>query len=468
MFSVFSHVKLSLVVDDESVPKVTTSDFMNTERWFLAMGFYDNHDRENKLRSKLGALRAGRWIGVVVLSALTGSGATVAVLSAFHNSGLATPVVASSALSNSGSPVAVPTSVNVSVSDDMTQVVKKVEPAVMAVVNYADVSNSFSQQSQLQPYGVGTGVFFYTDGQNAFIVTNNHVVQNAAKVEVVLGTGKHVNATVVGTDPYTDLAVLKIAASNLNNVTPVTFANSDLLQAGEPAIAIGTPMGLDFADSVTSGIISAPKRIMPVQTPDRNQVLDNQTVIQTDAAINPGNSGGPLLNIQGQVIGINSSKIVEQDVSGMGFAIPSNQVQNIANQLMKTGHALHPALGISEQSLSDLPEQYVPDVPVNYGVVVEAVSSAQAKSAGLQPQDVIVSIDGHPVKNDADLRTYLFQDKPGQTVKLQVYRGSHETTLNVQLTTLPSPNTTANNSGSNPSGSNGQTDPLDPFSGSGN
>jgi serine protease Do len=196
--------------------------------------------------------------------------------------------------------------------------------------------------------------------------------------------------------------------------------------------------------------------------------LDNQTVIQTDAAINPGNSGGPLLNIQGQVIGINSSKIVEQDVSGMGFAIPSNQVQNIANQLMKTGHALHPALGISEQSLSDLPEQYVPNVPVNYGVVVEAVSSAQAKSAGLQPQDVIVSIDGHAVKNDADLRTYLFQDKPGQTVKLQVYRGSHETTLNVQLTTLPTPNTTANNSGSNPSGSNGQSNPLDPFSGSGN
>jgi serine protease Do len=446
------------------------------------MGFYKkNESRWNKVSFKPGNSGATKWVGAVVLSAVVGSGATLAMIPVLQNNGILNTASTDSSI-NPASPTSAPmSSVNVSVSDSITQLVKKVEPAVMGVVNYGQQSSPFSQQTQLQPTGVGTGVLFYKDGNYGYVVTNNHVVDGASKVEAVLMSGKHVNATVVATDPYTDLAVLKIAVSDVRTVTPVTFANSDSVQAGEPAVAIGTPMGLDFAESVTSGIISSPNRIMPVETVDGQQTLDYQSVIQTDAAINPGNSGGPLLNIQGEVIGINSSKIVAQGVSGMGFAIPANEVQNIANQLMKTGHAAHPALGVEGGSLSAVPSQYWPNVPVNYGFLVTKVDSSAAQSAGVKPNDVIVGVDGHSIKSDADLRTILFTDKPGQTVKLDVYRNDQKLQLNVKLTEMQVPTTTSSQSsgGSDSSGAYGQggggsTDPfgqgggyIDPF-GTGN
>ncbi|MCL6516067.1 trypsin-like peptidase domain-containing protein [Alicyclobacillus sp.] len=373
-----------------------------------------------------------RWASVVVLSALVGSGATLAATRLLPPSVGALGASTASAPSVSGS--VVPTVASVNVSSDIEKVVKQVEPAVVGVVDYTQNQNPFFDTSdQSQESGVGTGVLFYKDSQSGYIVTNNHVVAGADKIEVVLNSGKHVPATVVGTDPFTDLAVLRVPVSSVQNITPATFGNSDDLQAGEPAIAIGTPMGLDFADTVTSGIISAPKRVMPVQDEQTQETLNYQTVIQTDAAINPGNSGGPLLNIAGQVIGINSSKIVAQGVEGMGFAIPSNEVVKIANQILKTGHANHPALGIEGYSLSSLPTVYQPDVPVNYGVWVRAVTSAQAQQAGLKAQDVIVGIDGKTVQNIADLRTDLFTHQPGDQVTLTVYRGSERLTLKVTL-----------------------------------
>ncbi|MCL6594457.1 MAG: S1C family serine protease, partial [Alicyclobacillus sp.] len=159
-----------------------------------------------------------------------------------------------------------PTVANVTVTDGIEQVVKKVEPAVVGVVDYTTQSPDswFSTSTSSSPTesGVGTGVIFSKDSQWAYVVTNNHVVDGADKVEVVLGSGKHLPATVVGTDLFTDLAVLKVPVADVKNVTPVQFGDSDNLQAGEPAIAIGTPMGLDFADTVTAGIVSAPKRVM--------------------------------------------------------------------------------------------------------------------------------------------------------------------------------------------------------------
>jgi serine protease Do len=275
----------------------------------------------------------------------------------------------------------------------------------------------------------------YKDRQTGYVVTNNHVVQGAAKVEAVLESGKHVQASVLGTDPYTDLAVLRVSLGDVRGITPPQFANSDAIEVGEPASAIGSPMGLDFANSVTAGIVSAKKRIMPVQTEhDGNTVvLDYQAVIQTDAAINPGNSGGPLLDIDGKIIGINSSKIAAPSVEGMGFAIPANQVQNIAHQIIETGHALHPALGVTGYSLNSLPDQYWPEVPVDYGVWIQSVTSQEAKAAGLLPEDVIVGIDNNDVRTMADLRTYLFQYKPGQTVTVRVYRGSQKLAVRVKL-----------------------------------
>ncbi|MCL6627826.1 MAG: trypsin-like peptidase domain-containing protein, partial [Alicyclobacillus shizuokensis] len=247
---------------------------------------------------------------------------------------------------------------------------------------------------------------------------------------------------------FTDLAVLRLPEKYMRGIQPAQFANSDKIEVGEPAIAIGSPMGLDFADSVTAGIVSAKRRIMPVQTPDGEQVLDYQAVIQTDAAINPGNSGGPLLNINGQVIGINSSKVVDPTVEGMGFAIPSNEVRAIASEILATGHADHPALGIAGYSLRAVPEQWWPDVPVDYGILVQEVQSSSAKRSGLKPGDVIVAINGRTVQTMPDLRTYLFQAKPGQVVTLTVYRGHKKLEFKVTLGKMETPNTTAGAQGS--------------------
>lgn len=326
-------------------------------------------------------------------------------------------------------------------NSDIVSAVKRVEPAVMGVVNYAQVSDFFSQQTKLEATGVGTGVLFYKDKWWGYAVTNNHVVEGAARVEVVLDSGRHVRAFVVGTDRYTDLAVLKVPLASVKAITPVTFADSDNIEAGEQAIAIGTPMGLDFADSVTAGIVSAKKRIMPVEEPETQQILDYQAVIQTDAAINPGNSGGPLVDISGRVIGINSSKIVAQNFEGMGFAIPSNQVRSIAEQIMRNGHAVHPALGIQGYSLATLPEEWWPDVPVDYGVWIKAVHSSDAARAGLRAQDVIVAIDGHEIRSMADLRTHLFEEQPGKVVTLRLYRGSKLLTVQVRLGQMKTDNT---------------------------
>ncbi|OFW79334.1 MAG: peptidase S1 [Alicyclobacillus sp. RIFOXYA1_FULL_53_8] len=423
------------------------------------MGFSDDHNNDhdrdhdrahdhtdnNETRSQKRSPVAGRYIAVAILAAVVGSGSTLVMLPLLRNSGalsVLAPNAITSLTGNDTSAVQVSTPIHVNVTDGITQAVKKVQPAVVGVVNYGQVSDFFSQQPKLQATGVGTGVLFYKDKQVGYMVTNNHVVEGAAKVEVVLGSGKHVQASVVGTDLFTDLAVLKVPQTAIADVAPAQFANSDLIQAGEPAIAIGTPLGLDFADSVTAGIVSATKRIMPVQEPQTQQVLDYQAVIQTDAAINPGNSGGPLLNINGQVIGINSSKIVAPEFEGMGFAIPSNEARNIAEQIMQTGHAVHPSLGVQGYSLASLPEQMWPDVPVDYGVWVKGFTTPEARSSGLRAQDVIVGIDGHDVKSMADLRTYLFQVKPAQVVTLRVYRGPQQLSVKVKLGTMESSNTT--------------------------
>lgn len=436
------------------------------------MGFYTQNDDPDfqKPKKKNRASNGLKWIAVIAVSAIVGSGTTFALIPALQATGALPSQIAPSSVqqtsttgkNDTSSVTPVTNQINVTVNNAITKVFKKVEPAVMAVVNYGKVNNYFNQSSQLQPVGVGTGVLFYKDSNYGYVVTNNHVVEGSAKVETVLSTGKHVNAEVVGTDPYTDLAVIKLPLKDVSGITPVTFANSDNIQTGEQAIAIGTPMGLDFADSVTAGIVSAKSRLMPVQDPQSQQTLDYQAVIQTDATINPGNSGGPLLNIDGQVMGINSSKIVAQGFQGMGFAIPANEVQDIANQILKTGHAMHPSIGITGYSLSSLPQPYWPNVPVDYGVWVRSVTSTQAKNAGLQANDVIVGLDGKSIKDMADLRTYLFQHQPGQQVTVTVYRGDKKISMKLKLGTMESPNTTAQSQSTGQSGG-GSSDPLNPF-----
>ena len=424
------------------------------------MGHYDDGNYRST-SSKAGRTKSiARWVGVIVVSAVVGSASTMLVVPyLLQNNVIVSPSLSDANLQTTSYPVR---PVTVQTSDAIVQAVKKMIPSVVGVVNFQTVQSSSGlgmPGSTLQEEGVGSGVIFDPRG---YIVTNYHVVQGASKVEVVLHSKKHVYATVVGYDPYTDLAVLKIPSSDIKPSDVAQFGNSSSLQPGEPAIAIGNPAGLDFADTVTAGVISATSRTMPVIDDATGNVIGEETVLQTDAAINPGNSGGPLANIEGQVVGINSSKIVAKGFEGMGFAIPINEVKTIVNEIMTTGHALHPAIGIEAESLSAVPAQYQPNVPVNYGVWVYKVTSTAAKQAGIEHGDVIVAIDGKKITGFSDLRTIMWNGyKPGQVVTVTVYRGQQKLNLQLTLGELPPPsNSTAssnNSSSSSGSGSGGGT-----------
>lgn len=350
--------------------------------------------------------------------------------------------------------------VKVNAETDITSAVNKVQDAVVSVINlqkqqassdnpFGDLfgqgrseseSESDSESGGLQAVGEGSGVIYKKDGKTAYVVTNNHVVEGQDGLEVVLKNGEKIKAELVGTDSYTDLAVLKINSDKVDKTA--TFGDSSALKVGEPAIAIGSPLGSQYANSVTSGIISSLNR----------QVSDSQTgvnisAIQTDAAINPGNSGGPLVNIAGQVIGINSSKIASTNssssdisVEGMGFAIPSNDVVSIINQLEKNGKVIRPALGITMVDLSAVTSQQqeqilkVPNTVKN-GVVITSVQNATpAEQAGLKQYDVITKIDGKEVDSSSDLQSALYKKKVGDSIEITYYRGSKEHTTKVSLT----------------------------------
>ena len=277
-------------------------------------------------------------------------------------------------------------------------------------------------------------------------MTNNHVISGANKVEVLLSSGKKVKASVVGHDSVSDLAVLKIDASNVKQVA--TFGNSDNISVGETVLAIGSPLGSEYATSLTQGIISAKKRTIDVT--DSNGTSTGQaTVIQTDAAINPGNSGGPLINLAGQVIGINSMKLsstgssissASTSVEGMGFAIPSNEVVSIINQLVQNGKVVRPALGISLVDLdyvSEADRSKTLNLPskVTSGVVVMKVnSSSPLKKTDISKYDVIVSLGGKKVSGLSSLRTELYSHKVGDTVEIQYYHKGELKKANVKLT----------------------------------
>lgn len=232
--------------------------------------------------------------------------------------------------------------------------------------------------------------------------------------------GTKVKAELVGTDAYSDLAVLKINSDKVETVA--SFGDSSALKVGEPAIAIGSPLGSEYANSVTSGIISSLNRQV-TSTNESNETV-NINAIQTDAAINPGNSGGPLVNIEGQVIGINSSKIASTSestsnvsVEGMGFAIPSNDVVNIINQLEKDGKVTRPALGITMVDLSAVSTQQQEQIlkipsSVTNGVIVTNVQTATpAEKAGLKQYDVITKIDDKEVSSGVELQSALYKKK---------------------------------------------------------
>ncbi|HHK5588213.1 TPA: S1C family serine protease, partial [Streptococcus mutans] len=333
-----------------------------------------------------------------------------------------------------------------------TKAVKNVKNTVVSVINYQKTDNSYynydsgSQEKNksedgLGVYGEGSGVIYKKDGDSAYLVTNNHVVKDAEKLEIMMANGKKVVGKLVGSDTYSDLAVIKISSKYVTTVAE--FANSDKIKVGEPAIAIGSPLGSDYANSVTEGIVSSLSRTVTSQNENGETISTN--AIQTDAAINPGNSGGALINIKGQVIGINSSKIASSNnsnsgvaVEGMGFAIPSNDVVSIINQLEENGEVVRPALGISMANLSEASTSgrdtlKIPS-DVTSGIVVLSTQSGMPADGKLKKYDVITEIDGKKVASISDLQSILYKHKKGDKIKLTFYREKDKQTVEIQLT----------------------------------
>ncbi|MBI0575772.1 trypsin-like peptidase domain-containing protein [Neobacillus cucumis] len=314
--------------------------------------------------------------------------------------------------------------------------VEKVSKAIVGIENYQKQQSSDffgnSSPSQSVETGSGSGVIFQKNNNDAYIVTNNHVVEGASKLEISLYNGEKTKAEVVGTDALTDLAVLKIDAKYVN--ATASFGDSSTLRPGDQVYAIGNPLGLDLSRTVTQGIISATNRSIAVDTSAGSW---DTNVIQTDAAINPGNSGGALINSQGQVIGINSLKISENGVEGLGFAIPSNDAIPIVNQLIKNGKIERPYIGIGLEDLDQIPQIYWQNLPssVQKGVMITQVDPhSAASSSGLEVKDVIVSMNGTKIGSSSELRKYLYTKvNVGDTVKFGVYRNGKLKTIDVKL-----------------------------------
>ncbi len=325
------------------------------------------------------------------------------------------------------------------VNSDVTKMVGDVKETVVSIINLQSGNQSLNdllnQEETLQAAGEGSGVIYKIEGNQAYIVTNNHVVAGADALEVLMKDGTTEKVEVVGLDTFTDLAVLKMSSEHVAKAAE--FADSSKVQVGEPAIAIGSPLGSMYANSVTQGIVSAVDRTITNKTEDGE--LTSINAIQTDAAINPGNSGGALLNVKGQVIGINSIKIAEASVEGMGFAIPSNDVIKIIAELEKNGKIERPFLGVTpynlflvnaetRQQVLDLPEEVATGV-----VVLEVQAGSPAATAKLAVGDVIVGIDGQTVTDNVGLQTLLYQYQIGDKIKLDFYRGQDKQTATVEL-----------------------------------
>ncbi len=337
--------------------------------------------------------------------------------------------------------------------------ISKAKDAVVSIVNYQSNSNNnlesilggnsrrsgsdSSDSGELKAASSGSGVIYKKSGNTAYVVTNNHVVNGAKKLSVILSDGTNVNAEVVGTDVWTDLAVLKISGDNVT--TTMDFADSDKIAVGETAFAIGSPLDVNLSNTVTKGIVSAVNRQIPMDVDGDGKNDWNQTVIQTDAAINPGNSGGALINNEGKLIGINESKIAKATANvsaeGIGFGIPSNEVKLITEQLEQSGKVIRPALGVQLVSVNTVDSDTLKS-QLNFegkqGVVVRYVENGTpAAQAGIEKYDIITKLNGEDVKDVAAVRKYLFEKtKIGDTVKVTYYRNGKENTTSVVVQAL--------------------------------
>ncbi|MFD1038323.1 S1C family serine protease [Virgibacillus byunsanensis] len=323
------------------------------------------------------------------------------------------------------------------IASDNADVASNIDEASKAVVSVLNKQQK-NIWAQSQEAGAGSGIIYKKENGKAYVVTNNHVVEGAETVEVVLKNDEHVEASVLGADALSDLAVLEIDGSKIDVIAEL--GSSGDLQIGETVIAIGNPLGMDLSGSVTRGIISGLERSIPIDTNGDNQPDWITEVIQTDAAINPGNSGGALVNADGKVIGINSMKIARQEVEGIGFAIPSDSALPIMEQLEKDGSIARPFIGVSTASLNQVPPQYrdqitLPEDIEGGMVVADVESGSPADRVGLQQFDIITKINDQEITSILDLRKYMYSETSiGDSIEMEYYRDGKPQTVEMELT----------------------------------
>lgn len=406
----------------------------------------NNNSQMPKRRSGSGKIIATAAI-VGVVSGLIGGGVSYYAADQM-NSASVNNSAAQTSVSSSSSKVS---QKSAKTSGTMTSAYNSVKGAVVSVINLKrqsssstdslynslfgdDEGSSSKKNGKLETYSEGSGVVYMKSNGKGYIVTNNHVISGSDAVQVQLANGKTVSAKVVGKDSTTDLAVLSIDAKYVTQTAE--FGDSKSLQAGQTVIAVGSPLGSEYASTVTQGIVSAPART--IETSSGHQ----QTVVQTDAAINPGNSGGALVNSAGQVIGINSMKLAQSSdgtsVEGMGFAIPSNEVVTIVNELVKKGKITRPQLGVRVVALNGIPEAYRSRLKIKSnlknGIYVASINkNSSASRAGMKSGDVITAVDGKKVDDVASLHSILYSHKVGDTVNVTVNRNGRNVSLKVKL-----------------------------------
>lgn len=314
--------------------------------------------------------------------------------------------------------------VNITSNDSISESIDKVYNSVVVVSNY--------QNGRLTGYG--SGFVYKKDDNYGYIMTNNHVVEDATEVKLTLSSGEEVDAEVLGTDSYMDVAVLRMDGDKVLQVAEIGDSTESKL--GDTVFTVGTPVSTEYAGTVTKGIISGENREITVTNNGSEYMME---AIQIDASINPGNSGGPLVNINGEVIGVNSVKLVESSIEGMGFAIPIEVAMSQVEKLENGEPIARPVIGVTLYDLDSLPLLGYSDLrideSVKSGVVVQSVESgSDAEAAGLERNDVITKVDGTTVKGSAHLKYLLYKHNIGDSVKLTIVRNGNEKELTLKLT----------------------------------
>lgn len=303
--------------------------------------------------------------------------------------------------------------------------VEKAYDCVVTVVSYKDE----------QQISTGSGFVYKKENKQGYIMTNNHVVDGADKVEIILSNNETVEAKILGKETYSDIAVLSIDESKVLSV--IEIGDNSKMKLGDTVFTIGAPMGIEYSGTVTKGILSGKDRLVEVSFSGSTSDY-YMKVLQTDAAINPGNSGGPLLDVNGAVIGINSLKLVQDEVEGMGFAIPIEDALNYATALEKGENIKRPFIGISMLDVDQTAYlwQYGITLPKNTtkGVVVIATQAGSPAASKLEKGDIIIAIDSEEVTTVAELRYELYKHEPGDTIKVKYIRNNKENTVEITLT----------------------------------